>query len=60
VGERTGVYIGFCWRNQKERDHLEDPGVDGMIILRWIFRKGNVGAWTGSAWLRIQTGGGKL
>ena len=20
-------------------DHLEDPGVDGRIILRWIFRK---------------------
>jgi len=22
-----------------ERDHLGDPGVDGRIILRWIFRK---------------------
>ena len=22
-----------------ERDHLGDPGVDGMIILIWIFRK---------------------
>jgi hypothetical protein len=21
------------------KDHLEDPGVDGMIILRWVFRK---------------------
>jgi len=21
------------------RNHLEDPGVDGRIILRWIFRK---------------------
>jgi hypothetical protein len=36
---------------------LEDPGVEGRIILRWIFRKGDVGVWTGSIWLRIGTGG---
>jgi hypothetical protein len=23
----------------RERDQFEDPGVDGRIILRWIFRK---------------------
>jgi len=23
----------------RERDGFEDPGVDGRIILRWIFRK---------------------
>jgi len=39
---------------------LEDPGVDGRIILRWIFRKWDVGAWTGSIWLRTGTGGGHL
>jgi len=27
------------WGNLSERDHLGDPGVDGRIILRWIFMK---------------------
>jgi len=33
------VHTGFCWGNLRERDHLEDPGVDRRITLRWIFRK---------------------
>jgi hypothetical protein len=39
---------------------LEDPGVDGEIILSWIFRKWNEGggAWTGLIWLRIGIVGG--
>jgi hypothetical protein len=39
---------------------LEDPVVDGKIILRWIFRKWDGVAWTGLNWLRIGTGGGHL
>jgi len=39
---------------------LEDPGVDGRIILRWIFRKWDVRARNGSGWLRIGTGGGHV
>jgi hypothetical protein len=30
----------------RKRDHLEDPGIDGRIILRWILRKWDVEAWT--------------
>jgi hypothetical protein len=41
-----------------ERDHLEDPDLDGRIILRRIFRKWNWGACTGLIWLKIEAGGG--
>ena len=44
----------------RERDNLEDPGVNRSIIVRWIFGKYDVGAWTGSRWLRILTGGGHV
>jgi hypothetical protein len=44
--------------NLMERGHLEDPDVVVRIIVRWTSRKWDVGAWTGSIWLRIGTGGG--
>jgi hypothetical protein len=53
--ERGEAYKGFWLGNLTERDHLEDPDVDARIILRWIFRKWDVGTWTGSNWLRIWT-----
>jgi len=40
---------GFGGGSLRERDHLRDPGVDGRIILRWIFRKWIVAVWTGSS-----------
>jgi hypothetical protein len=44
----------------RERDYLGEPGVDGVMILRYIFRKRDVGAWTGLSWLRIGVGGVQL
>jgi hypothetical protein len=44
---RRKACTGFCWGNLGERDHLGVPGLDWKIILRWIFRKWNVGVWTG-------------
>ena len=61
VARRVGeACTGFWWRNIGARDQWEDPGVEGSIIIMWIFRKWDVGLLTGSSWLRIGTGGGHL
>jgi hypothetical protein len=54
------VCTEFWWENLRERGHWGYPDVDGMIILRCIFRKWDVGVWTGLSWLRIEMGGGHL
>jgi hypothetical protein len=56
---KRGVYRVLVGKHG-EGDHLEDPGVEGRIILRWIFMKWDVAVWIGSSWLRIGTGGGHL
>jgi hypothetical protein len=48
MGEGIGV-----WGNLRERDQWGGPSIDGNIILRWIFRKWDVGVWSGLSWLRI-------
>ena len=45
VARMGEVYKGFWWGNLRERDHLEDPGVERKIITRWIFPKLDVGDW---------------
>jgi len=57
---RGEAYTGFWSGNLRERDQLQDPDVDGRIILSWIFRKWDVCAWTRWIWLRIGTGCGLL
>ena len=58
-GEEKCV-LGFWWGDLKERDHLEDLGVDGRIILRLIFKQWGREEWTGLIWLWAGTGGGLL
>jgi hypothetical protein len=34
MGEKRNAY-SVSWGNLKERDHVEDLGVDGMVIVKW-------------------------
>ena len=53
-------YTRFRWGKLRERDHLEVQGEDVKIILRWMFRKWDMGLWSGLIWLWIGTDGGHL
>jgi hypothetical protein len=55
---REEEHTVFWWGNLRERDDLEDPGVNGRIILMWIFRELNGKGMDGLIWLRIRIGGG--
>jgi hypothetical protein len=58
-GEERGVYRVLVGKPEGKRP-WGDTGLDGRIILRRIFRKWDVGVWTGLSWLRVGTGGGHL
>jgi hypothetical protein len=58
---QTGEMHTLFWLGDlRERDHLEHPGVDGRIKLKWMFKKCDGEAWAGLIWLRIGTGDGCL
>jgi hypothetical protein len=46
MGEKRDVYRVLVGK-PGGKDHWGDQDVDGRIILRWIFRKWDVGVWTG-------------
>ena len=64
MGERRGrLHTGFWWGSTRESDNLGDTGVDGRIILRWIYRKCDGGGctdWIDLAKIGTGWGGGKL
>jgi hypothetical protein len=49
----TELNTGILWLYMKERERLEDLGLDGRIILKRTLRK-NVSPWTGLIWFRIR------
>jgi len=51
MGERKNAYCVLV-EKPMGKNHLEDLGLDGRIIPRWMFRKWDLGAWTGLFWLR--------
>jgi len=57
---RGKVHTGFRWGHLRDRDRLEELDVDGMVILKCIFKKCGREAWTGLLWLGTGTGGGLL
>jgi hypothetical protein len=59
MGKRRGVYRNW-WGNLRERGHLEDPVIDGGDNIKMDFQEWCVGAWNGSRWFRMGTGGGHL
>jgi hypothetical protein len=52
MGERDRCIQRFGGGNLRERDHLEDPGVDRRITLRQIFRKWDWGG-GGMDWIDV-------
>jgi hypothetical protein len=53
-GEGRGVYRVLLG-NMREREHLEDLGVDGSVMVKWAFKNSDGRAWPGLIWLGMGT-----
>jgi len=42
------VHAGIWWGNVKVRNHLEDLGIDGKLILKWVSNES-----FGRTWIRL-------
>jgi len=59
TADRTDVCRVLVDKPEGKRT-LGERGRRWKIILSWVFRKWDVGVWTGSIWLGIRTGGGHV
>jgi hypothetical protein len=51
--ERLEIHTEFWLENLRERDHLDDLGLDGKTVLLQILEKSFGKVWTGFMWLRV-------
>jgi hypothetical protein len=56
MAERRAEYR-FSVGKPDGESYMENLGVDGNIILKWIFKKCVLESWSGLIWLRIETAG---
>jgi hypothetical protein len=56
MGEMRNAFCILVGKPER-KNHSDDVGVDGRIILKWMLGKWGLGVWLRFIWLRIGTGG---
>jgi hypothetical protein len=59
MGEIRNAYNTLVGKPEG-KNHLEDLGIDGKIILEWVLMIYGGVVWNGCIWLRIGSSGGLL